>query len=54
MHCIRGNGIGTYRNPVIPMDYSDLDVIRVKEEGISHFHYFISCNGKDFVYAGRA
>lgn len=36
------NGTGTYRNPVIPLDYSDPDVIRVEEDGTSHFYYVAS------------
>lgn len=36
------NGSGTYRNLVIPLDYSDPDVIRVEENGISHFYYVAS------------
>lgn len=31
-----------YINPIVPLDYSDPDVIRVEQDGISHYYYAAS------------
>ena len=43
-------GDGTYRNPVIPSDYSDIDCIRVRADYLREFDLSAVCGPLRSVY----